>query len=390
MPIRSTYSAIPSVEVLIKNISDTIFGKKINRNIADPWLKSNDKYIWLSKTTYSLALIAKLRKDKFKRKIVNIFVPDFFCNTALSLLREDYIHLYFYNINKSLEPDQNSLKELLSNIKPDIILQVHYFGKEYETKNIANICKKYNCWFIEDATHVLIPYGSIGCRGDFVLYSPYKHFPIPDGALLVFHRERNQIPKNNNLDLIFDNINKINKNIVKKKRLIYLIKWVIKKLIQAILKTTKKHFYTQPVKEIGYFITYGHNISRLSLNILNKEIAEIEDIIKYKQILASRLNLPLINQGNKISVIDEEIIPYMIRYDPELSKQKIKEYLIKNKNLWSNLPYIFWPDLAPEVLNDYSSYLHANEIASTSLFIPIHKSINKINIDRFIKISSLK
>jgi hypothetical protein len=40
-------------------------------------------------------------------------------------------------------------------------------------------------WLIEDAVHALRPVRGIGASGDFVLYSPHKHLPIPDGAVLV-------------------------------------------------------------------------------------------------------------------------------------------------------------------------------------------------------------
>ncbi|MBX9634574.1 MAG: hypothetical protein K2X44_06300, partial [Magnetospirillum sp.] len=52
-----------------------------------------------------------------------------------------------------------------------------------------NWCDACGAILVEDAAHVLAPVPGVGERGDFVLYSPHKLLPVPDGALLVV-RER--------------------------------------------------------------------------------------------------------------------------------------------------------------------------------------------------------
>ena len=82
-------------------------------------------------------------------------------------------------------PDISKCKELALTIQPDIFILVHYFGKPSFSKSIKEFCSIYKTWLIEDAAHVLKPIKGIGNLGDFILYSPHKHLPIPDGALLI-------------------------------------------------------------------------------------------------------------------------------------------------------------------------------------------------------------
>ena len=178
---------------------------------------------------------------QFCKQYINIFVPDYFCNAALTLLNKN-IRLHFYNIDSNLNPDKKSVLELKSEIKPDIIIQVHYFGKEADTQYLYDISKECNSWFIEDTTHILLPYGSIGERGDFILYSLYKHFPIPDGALLNFSSKFSISNFKKSEKNLLNYINQPRSDLIIENRLIFTFKWLIKRLLQTTLNLNKSHF----------------------------------------------------------------------------------------------------------------------------------------------------
>ncbi len=390
MILRSSFSPIPSLRILVKGLISTFFLKDLDKKrLAIPWLKSKSKFIWLSRSTYSLAYIAELRRMQFCKQYINIFVPDYFCNAALTLLRNKNIRLHFYNIDSNLNPDKRSVLELKSEIKPDIIIQVHYFGKEADTQYLYNISKECNSWFIEDATHILLPYGSIGERGDFILYSLYKHFPIPDGALLVFNSKFSISNFKKSEKNLLNYINQPRSDLIIENRLLFTFKWLIKRLLQTTLNLNKSHFKDRPNQEKIPLRVSGPKINNLSLAILNYSILDLEKIIEYNQNIKIKLTRALKILGNKSILNDFENVPYFLTFNPELSSLDLKELLINQKKIWKELPFLFWPDLPPEVMNNYSSHSQANYLQKTTVFLPLHQSLRKISLKKFIKNSNI-
>ena len=386
MIIRSSFSPIPSLRILLISLISSFFLKNLNKKkIANPWLKSDNKFIWLSRSTYSLALIAELRRINFPKKDLNIFVPDYFCNAALTLLRKNNVNLHFYNIDSDLKPNKNSLLALKAKIKPDIIIQVHYFGKEADTQYLFDLSKECNSWFIEDATHVLVPYGSIGERGDFIMYSPYKHFPIPDGALLVFKSKLNFSNFKKYEQIIFDYINEPRPNLVVEKRFIFIFKWLIKRFLQSSLNLNNSNFIDSPNQKKIPLIVSGHKINNLSLSILKYSILDLEEIIDYRHKIKIKLSKALKRLGNKSINNDFQFIPYFLIFTPGLSSLELAKLLNNQKKIWIELPYLFWPDLPPEVLNNYSSHFQANCLLNSNVFLPLHQSTRKSSLKKFIK-----
>ena len=95
------------------------------------------------------------------------------------------IKIKYYEIDEQFQPNLKSIKKISETVTPDIFLGVHYFGKPLVSNDLKNFCIKNKCWYIEDATHCLKRDKIIGAQGDFVLFSPYKHIAIPNGAILI-------------------------------------------------------------------------------------------------------------------------------------------------------------------------------------------------------------
>ncbi len=386
MIFRSSFSPIPSLRILVKSLISYFFLKNLDKKkLATPWLKSNNKFIWLSRSTYSLALIAELRRIQFCKNYVNIFVPDYICNAALTILRNKNIRLHFYNIDSDLKPNKESILALKSKIKPDIIIQVHYFGKEADTQYLFDLSKECNSWFIEDATHILVPYGSIGERGDFIMYSPYKHFPIPDGALLVFKSKFSFNNFKKSEQNLYDYISQPRRDLIIENRKIFIIKWLIKKFLQSTLNLNISYFKEKPNQEKIPLIVSGPRVNNLSLTILKYSILDLEKIIEYKQNIKIKLAKALKSLGNKNINKDFETIPYFLTFNPGLSSLELAKLLINQKNIWIELPFLFWPDLPPEVINNYSFHFYANYLLNTTVFLPLHLSTKKRSLKNFIK-----
>ena len=82
----------------------------------------------------------------------------------------------------------SDLDELSASGLPDVIINVHFFGFPCKNDLLKQFCLNHNCLFVEDAAHVLKPTDGIGEEGDCVLYSPHKHLPIRDGAVLIIRK----------------------------------------------------------------------------------------------------------------------------------------------------------------------------------------------------------
>lgn len=153
--------------------------------MAEPWNVRGDTAGWLSRSAWSLALIAIWRQRQTKRSTLVAWIPDFFCNTSLAPLRATGARLRFYPLDAGMQPDFDACRSLAATESPDLFVLVHYFGRPNAGTAAREFCAASGTWLVEDAAHVLGPTGSIGGWGDFVLYSPHKHLPIPDGAVLV-------------------------------------------------------------------------------------------------------------------------------------------------------------------------------------------------------------
>ena len=93
--------------------------------------ETNDKehQFYLSRSSWSILAICLLKKANNENKKINLFLPEYFCNDPIPILDYSFININYYEINDDFKPNLNSLNESAENIKPDILLNVNYFGK---------------------------------------------------------------------------------------------------------------------------------------------------------------------------------------------------------------------------------------------------------------------
>lgn len=154
-------------------------------DLARPWCSEGALAGWLSRSAWSMALIALWRLRRAPAFSVIVWVPDFFCNASLAALRATGAKLLFYPLTVDMAPDVTACRLLAETEPPDLFVLVHYFGQPAPAAAARDFCRRHGAWLIEDAAHVLRPVDGVGVLGDFVLYSPHKHLPAPDGAILV-------------------------------------------------------------------------------------------------------------------------------------------------------------------------------------------------------------
>lgn len=169
-----------------RNIFGIVFGRTCDAaTLSAPWRREGEMTGWLSRSAWSLMLIAFWRRRLHTGSSV-VWLPDYFCNSTLTPLRAMGAELVFYPVNAKLEPDMAACRQLALATPPGVFILVHYFGLASKAAPAAReFCVRRAAWLVEDAAHALRPCPGIGQQGDFVLYSPHKLLAIPDGAVLV-------------------------------------------------------------------------------------------------------------------------------------------------------------------------------------------------------------
>ena len=372
-----------------KHIFQILFTRKYSQNdLAKPWNKKGDIAGWLSRSAWSLALISQWRKKTLNKSNCIIWVPDYFCNASLTPLRVSGSTLIFYPTNEEMIPDNDKCKELAHISPPDIFIIVHYFGKPSNSKTIYDFCKTHKAWLVEDAAHVLKPIKGVGTLGDFVIYSPHKHLPIPDGALLLACKSGPSKLGDKLISITglpeswVSQLNELQKNAKKlvKGTDFQSLTWICKRIlekfkIKRINKVPTKFSESIDLAEY-YSKIIGPNQSRISKKILSVVLNDLNVIARKRvrnQLLLDELLFSNYSISKTERPINREWIPYLSTYN---LGSKEAENIYNKLNINLGLPVSTWPDLAPEVIKDNDRYTNAWSMRHKKICINIHQSIS--------------
>lgn len=362
--------------------------------LAAPWHRTGESAGWLSRSAWSLGLIALWRKRQAPSSQPTAWVPDFFCNSALYVLRLTGFKLVFYPLTSQMEPDMAACRELAEGNPPDLFLLVHYFGRPTHPASASDFCRHHGAWLVEDAAHVLRPLDGVGAAGDFVIYSPHKHLPIPDGAVLVV--------RPNGAGLLgqvgvasfglpvtwagqLRDLEQLASPVPKGGQFhawLWLAKRVVQKLGFRGLNRAAAPFAEAPESgEAAAPATVAPSLSWLARRLLGRAIGDLGRVARQRQrhqLLWDAL-LADLGVGDCASHLPAERskgrawTPYLGAYQTDNISRAESLYLHWQS---SGLPVTTWPDLPPEVM--LSSVKHANawNLRHTRVYLPVHQSLN--------------
>ena len=298
------------------------------------------------------------------RQLKNVWFPSYFCNDALQILRQKKYPLSFYPITSDLSPDWQRCESMLKKNKPDIFIFVHYFGFEINSSYARKFCDRNNIILVEDAAHIFSPKGNIGNMGEFVLYSPHKFLPIPDGALLI-HRPKTRLLKGDYskksvaiMEEVISNFDEISPS---------TSLWLLKRIIQKIVPN---YFFTIRNNQLINNSKMEKDVlfqSNLSYYLLKNEIGKIEEYSKQRKINSEMLSYFLGNESSSPLLKNKNVVPYIAAL-----KYKSKESLHLDLSIIQKkrFPVMRWPDLPPEVIENQNLYKVANDLFDKTLFFP--------------------
>jgi len=352
-----------------------------NQDLAMPWCQSGDEAFWFSHSALSLAVIARWHQQMLNKNSITVWIPDFFCNASLQPLREMGAQLVFYQVTNQLKPDFERLQELAISSSPDIVVLVHYFGQASPAQLISDFCKEQGAWLVEDAAHVLRPIPGVGEIGDCVLYSPHKHLPIPDGAVLVVRKdgpaEFSKI--NESMNLLRELYTTVTESSKMPNYLLGL--WLCKRILQRLglrSRTSIVKFRAETNSDASQIRGYKmSSLAKRLLSSLNNSIDEIA-CLREQHTMDWCNSLSLSNDiGTKFKSCNSKSTPYLACFTTKDEDEA--ENMFSQLQAWS-FPILTWPDLPPEVIRNTAEHPAALALRHTRLYLPVHQSLKQKKI----------
>ena len=363
---------LPSLRNLLKSF---LIKKVNNKKLSKPWrLNNNQTSIFFSRSSFSILYLLSLVKKSLSNDPL-IWLPNYFCNQAVNLLREEGFKIFFYPVLSDFKPDWLKIDKSVLENKPDIFLLVHYFGIINDITNSVKFCRINKCIFVEDSAHLLVPYANVGIYSDYCFYSLHKHLAVPDGSILISNLKKPKFISNE----IFSDTEFFNSFIKKYKKSSFPFKWVIKRVVQKIIpsviisKLTNKN-----TNSINYGSAEISNISRKLIQLDSKNINNY--------LLKIRKNFSFLKTSNfgKLESLFFNYIelqasnPYwaIIDLQNKNKQEKIKQHLISHYNI------LDWIDLPNEIITDNDNNKDIINRSKELLFIPIHQNVKEVYLKK--------
>ena len=350
--------------------------------LSAPWCGTGDEAFWFSRSAWSLAAVAKLSQLVRGRTQTIIWIPDYFCNGSLAPLRATGARLVFYPITSELEPDYRVCRTTAKQHPPDLFVLAHYFGTPARAERAAEFCTYTGSWLVEDATHVLQPITGVGGHGDFVLYSPHKHLPLPDGAVLVARRDGSALrglahfPSTQLAEICQTVINSA------AGRPQFPLRWITKRVLQmlgvrSVRRVVADFHVDAPSGQLPHPQMSGIARRMLSLSIPSLQAerrARLRNQKVWDHLLATTSGLQPARRTTK-----EQSIPYLAEFFcSEPGRAEAVYYELQRHGL----PVTTWPDLPPEVTQNIADHAQALQLRQQKIYLAVHRSINVAQMAR--------
>jgi len=340
-----------------------------------------NKGLLFSKSCMSIAAIIKAYRKIKETDKVSIWIPYYFCNETLCSFSDRNLKVCFYSLDDNLDPKWNEIRGEAKKKDVNLFLFVHYFGKFHSSINDAKVfCKSKKAILIEDCAHILYSTGKVGKSGDFVLYSPHKHMPIEDGAVLLINKNTKDdsisaIQKALEQDYCLYGNEESNKI------------WQLKRIIQKILHVRKKNNYKVEAfyGRSEYKYVKPKRISKKSYEVLcDYDYNKLKKIAYIKRSNLKTMNYIMSKLHSDVRpLIDESVdTPYLAVYSLEKVANKKREI---EKILKEGFLILHWPDLPPQIKNEAKKN-SAEKLSENIFVIPIHQDLTpEILLKKYLK-----
>ena len=224
-----------------------------------------------------------------------ITTPFSFISSASSILMQNAIPIFVDCISETLSPNFNEIEKKITK-KTKAIILVHPFGYSFRADEIKKLCKKYNLYFIEDASHahgLIYKKKHAGTFGDIGVFSLHqrKSLSVGDGGIILTKKksiERNlrKLRSFGHEELSYNyrmtefagalGCNRI-KNLKKENK-------IRKQNAQLLDYYFRNNLFIKPVKPISFSEPVYHKyLFRLNSNLLKCSLSQFSNEIKKKE-----------------------------------------------------------------------------------------------------------
>lgn len=349
-----------------------------DNELSTPWRRSGDVAFWFSRSAWSLQAIALSRQRLTGHTSINVWLPDFFCNASLVPLRSTGVQVQFYPITDQLAPDPDACRTLADEKPPDLFVLVHFFGRPAPVEGATALCRKTGAWLIEDAAHVLRPITGIGEYGDYVIYSPHKHLPIPDGAVLVV-RERGPTELTDQASVMeaFQDVHCSLLNtsgFSHQPAWLWLIKRVLQRLgVRPLHRPVTTFLMNADTTNAGQINPKMSPISKHLLSGLLDTLDSVAHLRRQNRLLWDHVLAKDNPTSAEIRPVSGEHTPYLADFQFDDETLAAKVFLRWQR---AGLPVTTWPDLPPEVSGQKERHHNALLLRKTRIYLSVHQSLN--------------
>lgn len=378
MPIL-THAPLPTGRNLVAALLNP---RLTDIELAAPWCRSGDQSFWFSRSAWSLLAIAKWRQRVMGKTSITVWLPDFFCNSSLAPLRTMGAQLQFYPINLKMEPDIEVCRAMTNEPHPDLFVLVHFFGQPTPAADASMFCRETGAWLIEDAAHVLRPVAGIGEFGDCVLYSPHKHLPIPDGAVMVVRKTGpGQLT---NQSTAFSAFQDVSCSLLNTPGFSHHLSglWLAKRVLQRMGVRAWHRSITPFLIDAEPFSSRREHpkmslLARHLLSGLIDSLNTVVDLRRQNRLLWNQVLARANPSQAEIWPVAGECTPYLagFTFDEEALAEEV--FLRCQR---AGLPVTTWPDLPPEVSVQKDCYRNALLLRKTRIYLPVHQSLDHSQI----------
>lgn len=335
--------------------------------VINAWRSAKEQEGFLvSSTAWSFYFIVKWYQEACQQENVVLWLPGYFCDSALSHVKKLGVEFVFYPIDENKHPDWEKCEALLvENPAPHLFVLTHFLGQERPAFTARRFCKRAGALLIEDAAHVLKPVGEIGKHGDFVLYSPHKLLAVPNIAVMLLQKKA--LPKFNVMQGLW-------KREVENVRPNSIFLWLVKRLIQKLLPLGRYAINRLPDFDVDPVLSleakkHSPAVHPFSLRLLSLYSAKLDDEA-HERLEAYKVSLMLIEIliGKHIELTLPKAAPYACVIDSAGPNETLKDVQALRQQ---GLPCLSWPDLPKAVLAHPRDFPQAHRFRYQSFMLPI-------------------
>jgi len=174
---------------MLKEIGSNFFEYSLyNNNLSEKiWWQKDEFYKQYFKSGRNAIKAFCQLFNHSKRKVL---LPAYTCETVVQPFMDENWEIQYYEINKDLSINIESIRNILKNFECDVLYCQSYFGfpTHLNAKSFFTELKKQGIVIVEDITQSVLTENRLEIA-DYYIASLRKFLAIPDGGVLIAHKK---------------------------------------------------------------------------------------------------------------------------------------------------------------------------------------------------------